>query len=392
MNILMLNHNRIWESTFNRAFYFGRSLANSGHAVTVVTNSKKNIFSFKEYDLEGVKIIETPDLLKGRLRTGWDPINALRRIAYLKSKPFDIIHAFDCRPTVIIPALHLKRAMDIPLVIDWADWWGRGGAIKLRKQKILNTLFEPVETFFEERFRKYADYTSVISPLLKERAVGLGVNPQKIEVVLNGCDIEGIVPLDKTEARKKLNFSGYRFILLFSGFVLYDVEMALKALASVLQSHPNTLLLLTGSDNPFKEVDNALWKDNKNILSLGFLPKEKYNLALGASDLCLMPLSDTTANRARYPGRIGDYMAAGRPIVSNYVGVAADIIKAYGLGKLTESTPGRFADGIIEALDNADDREKWGYNARKAAEDKLSYDIVGKDIEKIYLHLKGDLR
>ena len=128
MNILFLNHNKVWESTFNRGFYFGRALAKRGHKISLVTNSKYGFSSFKEYVQEGVNIIESPDLMYGRLRTGWDPVNVMRRILYLKSMRFDVIHALDCRPTVIIPALYLKKYRKVPLVIDWADWWGRGGA------------------------------------------------------------------------------------------------------------------------------------------------------------------------------------------------------------------------------------------------------------------------
>ena len=113
----MLNHNRVWESTFNRAYYFGRSLVKRGHEVTIVTNSRQRMFVFKNFLSEGVKIIETPDLLWGRLRTGWDLVNALRRIYYLRAMQFDVIHALDCRPTVIIPALYLKKTLKIPLVI-----------------------------------------------------------------------------------------------------------------------------------------------------------------------------------------------------------------------------------------------------------------------------------
>lgn len=387
MNILMLNHNRIWESTFNRAFYFGRSLAEFGHTVTVVTNAKKRLLLFNEFEHQGVTIIETPDLLWGKLRTGWDLVNALRRMHYLKEKHFDIIHAFDCRPVVIFPALYLKSKLEIPLVIDWADWWGRGGAIKLRDSLIFNKLFEPIETFFEEYFRKYAEYTTVISSLLKKRAISLGVDEQKIKLVFHGCDTQEIVPLNKIEARRELNLQQYKFIVVFSGFVLYDFNMALESFFLALKKCPDTLLILTGSYEMLREGNGGRFRNSKNILFLGFLSKDKYNQVLGASDLCLLPLSDNLANRARYPGRIGDYMSAGRPIISNDVGDIGRIIKDNDIGILTKPDAKSFSEGIIDALNDPVNREKWGCNARAVAEEKLSFNILSREFENIYLDL-----
>ena len=387
MNILILNHNRIWESSFNRAFYFARPLVRRGHSVTVVTNSKKQIFSFEEYVYEGVNIIETPDIFWGKLRTGWDPLNALRRCYFLKSRKFDIIHAIDCRPTVIIPALYLKKRWKVPLVIDWLDWWGRGGIIDLRSNKILNKLFEPIETYFEENFRKYADYTTVISTLLRERAINLGINKEKIKVISHGCDTDDAKPLDKATARKELGLSDYDFILLFSGFVLYDLHISLDAFSQVLERYPNTLLILTGSHEHLDGKCKKRWKGNTHILNLGFLSKQKYSRVLGACDLCMLPLSDNLANRARFPGRLGDYMAAGRPVISNDVGDVGSLIKEYNIGALTKPTPDEYARGIINALQQPRNLAIWGNNARKLAQERLSFDILSKDFEQIYTEL-----
>lgn len=387
MNILILNHNRIWESSFNRAFYFARPLVRRGHSVTVVTNSKKQIFSFEEYVYEGVNIIETPDIFWGKLRTGWDPLNALRRCYFLKSRKFDIIHAIDCRPTVIIPALYLKKRWKVPLVIDWLDWWGRGGIIDLRSNKILNKLFEPIETYFEENFRKYADYTTVISTLLRERAINLGINKEKIKVISHGCDTDDAKPLDKATARKELGLSDYDFILLFSGFVLYDIRLSLDAFSRVLKQYPNTLLILTGSHEHLDGKCKKRWKGNTHILNLGFLSKQKYSRVLGACDLCMLPLSDNLANRARFPGRLGDYMAAGRPVISNDVGDVGSLIKEYNIGALTKPTPDEYARGIINALQQPRNLAIWGNNARKLAQERLSFDILSKDFEQIYTEL-----
>ena len=109
----MLNHNVIWRSTFHRCFQFARPLVRMGHEVTLVTNSAAERFRFRESILQGVRIVESPDLFWGRLRTGWDPLNALRRSVRLFREPYDVIHEFDSRPTVILPSTQNTQTLAI---------------------------------------------------------------------------------------------------------------------------------------------------------------------------------------------------------------------------------------------------------------------------------------
>ncbi|MGH7447633.1 MAG: hypothetical protein ACRELT_08735, partial [Longimicrobiales bacterium] len=55
--------------------------------------------------------------------------NTMWRTCMLAREQFDLIHAFDSRPVVILPALAVRGTAGAPLVLDWADWWGRGGVI-----------------------------------------------------------------------------------------------------------------------------------------------------------------------------------------------------------------------------------------------------------------------
>lgn len=377
--ILILNHNVEWRGTFQRCYDFAKILTGNGHEVTIVTNAPSARFRFDEHTLNGVKIVRSPDLFWGILRSGWDPMNVIRRYRHLKNKHFDIIHAFDNRPTVILPALKLKKLWQCPLVSDWCDWWGRGGAITLRKNKVLNRLFEPIETYFEEHYRKDADFLTVISAPLRDRAIKLGYPSDRIEIIPPIAHVDEIFPVDKKEARKKLNISDYSHVLIFSGFVLYDFEVVLQAFRLVHKKFPKCLLLLTGAV-PQQMIESL----SLPILNLGFVPHETFQMCLGASDLCLLPLSDCLTNQARFPHKIGHYLASGHPIVTSPVGDAGRLIKEYGAGFLTESTPEAFAGAICDALSDPEDLNQRGLGARKLAEERLSPNRFKVVLERIY--------
>lgn len=379
LRVLILNHNVEWRGTFQRCFDFAKMLTSRGHIATIVTNSPHNRLRFEEYELEEIRIIRSPDLLWGILRTGWDPMNVLRRYRYLKNQKFDIIHAFDNRPAVILPALKLKKRWSCPLVSDWCDWWGRGGAITFRKNKILNRMFEPIETFFEEYYRKDADFLTVISRPLKERAIRLGYPARKIEVIPPLVDTEKIFPVNQKEARKRLGLPEGCPIIIFSGFVLYDLELVLEAFRLVHREIPNCLLLLTGGIPKLAAKHSDL-----PVFNFGFVSQEKLRDCLGASDLCLLPLTDCLTNRARFPHKIGHYLAAGRPVMSNPVGEAGQLIGERQVGFLTDGEPTAFADGICRALCDLDKLAAVGMWARHVAEDYLSGDRYADRLVGIY--------
>jgi len=378
--ILMLNHNVEWRGTFQRCYDFAKLMVDRGHQVTILTNHPSARTRFDEYDYEGIQIVRTPDLLFGPLRSGWDPVNVIRRNHYLRNKTYDLIHVFDNRPTVILPALKLQKRLQCPLISDWCDWWGRGGAIRLRDPKILNRLFEPIETFFEEHYRKYADYLTVISEPIKERAIGLGFPKEKISTIPPLVNTEKIQPVDKSEARKRLGLEKFDPIFIFSSFVLYDLNLIEKALRIFVKKIPNCLLLLTGGV-PKKQL--AAFKDLP-VRYAGFVPEEEFVYYLGAADLCLLPLSDVLTNRVRYPHKIGHYLAAGRPVLSNPVGEVARLIKHYDVGLLTASTPEDFAKGMQTAVDEPAHLASKGFQARLVAETKLSGAPFADKLERIY--------
>ena len=80
LNIMMISHHH---NPSLRTLPIAQHLVSLGHEVTVMQVAKHRRFGIVEYEWEGVKIVETPDLLWGRLRTGWDIWSTLNRIFYM---------------------------------------------------------------------------------------------------------------------------------------------------------------------------------------------------------------------------------------------------------------------------------------------------------------------
>lgn len=381
MKLLFLNHNVAWSGTFFRVFQLARTLVARGHEVTVVTTSRTARLSMRSEVRDGVQLIEAPDLLIGRGRTGWDPWNTLRRMLKLRNAGFDVVHAFDSRPAVVLPALALARE-GVPLYMDWADWWGRGGTIQERSGGLVNVLIEGVETWFEESFRHRAVRTTVISRALAERAIGLGVRAEHILRFSNGCDVEHLKPVERGAGRAKLGVASDTPILLHIGLVYpADMRLLLDTWRAVTRTLPKAKLVLLG--RPGSVIDPDLLASG-SVLAPGFVPFEELQSWLGAADACVIPMRDTVAHRGRWPGKFNDYLCAGRATILPAVGDAAEWVQSTEAGFTCAPNAESFAQTIIEVLTSRKACDVAGERARALACGRLAWPAIAAEVNAFY--------
>lgn len=385
MRLLFLNHNVAWRAGFFRAFHWGRYLVRKGHQVTILTISENNRKGFETQEIDGVFLVKTPDLLTGRLRSGWDPWNTINRMIYLWPQQYDLVHSVDCRPVCILPALMLKKIWKTKLVIDWLDWWGRGGTIVERSNSLAEHLFAPVETFFEERFRHLADGSVVISSALKNRALAMGVGAEHLVQIPFGADVEKMQPRDKNVARQRLGLAPDQPLLGYVGSImLTDRALMLEAFNLINQTDDQIRLVLIGKCQVIQSDFNPEVRDR--VIVTGSISYEDLQDYVAACDVMWLPLRDTIANRGRWPSKIGDYLAAGRPVAACAVGDLKNLFSGDLIGVLSRDDPRDLAETTLSLLARPD-LDELGYNARRVAEKELSWDILTDKLEALYLDI-----
>jgi glycosyltransferase involved in cell wall biosynthesis len=276
-----------------------------------------------------------------------------------------------------------KKLKNTKLVIDWLDWWGRGGTISERSTSLAERLFAPVETFFEEGFRHLADGSVVISSALKKRALALGVGADHLIRLPFGADTENLTPRHKNEARRRLGLAADQPLLGYLGNISFvnDRNLLLESFRLLGERNRNIHLILIGrSGIQDSDIDPDL---RPNIVKTGALSYEALQDYIAACDLMLLPLKNSIANRGRWPSKIGDYLAAGRPVVSCKVGDIAELFANQPIGLLTNDNPYDFAAGVLELLESRDIND-MGRNARNVAETSLAWNILTDRLESFY--------
>jgi len=387
MKILLLNHNLKEHGTYFRAFQIARGLASRGHDCRLLTQSARRFYR-RTFSREGlVEIVELPNFSVGIVKDdGWGPLDVMWRMKEALCGDYDLMVAFAHPPNVFYPAAFWKRFREKPLVVDWCDWYGRGGIFQVREEirlyrqdakgwrLAMQRWAECNEERMEEEIVKFADAVTVISRSLEDRAADLGVRRSRLLRFPSGAPLDQVSPLDKQECRRKLGIDPGPILFGYVANYHPDEHIFLEAVGKALRAVKGARVVVVGP--PFTEGLAEEYGVAEGLMAVGRRPFEEIPVWLGACDVLLLPLADNISNRGRWPNKIGDYLASGRPIVTNRVGDAPEYVERGGAGVVTDPNVEAFAEGIVATAQQKHRWPTWGREARAIAERELSWSSI----------------
>jgi glycosyltransferase involved in cell wall biosynthesis len=394
LNILMVTHHRRYRLR-GRSLVMAEYMVKRGHKVTLVATANTRRFGISQTVSNGVRVIETPDLLWGKLRSGWDPWNMLNRESFLRKdlEEYDLVHTFETRPSCIYPSLSVSKRRKIPLITDWNDWFGRGGIISVLRPRWYQVLFGGIETYYEEAFRKRADGLTVISTALAERAVRLGISRENICYIPGGSIPETYPFRPMNDCRTHMGYPVDIPILGFSSGDSYlDMEIVLDTLAIIKQKQPKIHLIITGN------VNNIILEEAQkkgvldNLILPGFLPVKELSWCLGSANVFMLPFPPTIYNIGRWPNKLGLYMSQGKPTVTNPVGDVKPVFDQYSIGLMADNSAEDFADKTMTLLNDRSMNVSMGENALNLAQNQFNWSNLIKDLETYYYQILNGVK
>lgn len=386
MNILMLNHNLIEEGTYFRCFHFARHLVKRNHSVSLLTISRIRRFFPKTEYRDGVKVIQTPKGITGRIHRGaWGGADILYRIFHSLCNRYDVVMAFSHRLNVSFP-FYIRRFIRKAIYIsDWDDLWCEGGLLGYGEGHRLTYW---IEKFLERDIRRKADGVTTTSTALYEMARKIGVPKERLRHIPSGADVDSIKPLPKKQLRQELGISvEAKVVELVSSGRSEETNLILEFFWDVVKVVDNSFLLFVGPKDSSRERLIKEYHLNGKVVETGIVPHQEISKYLAVADVLVLPLPDNLNNRVRGPIKLGDYLSAGRPIVTNDIGDVGRLFKQERIGLLAKQDLSDFAQKLIELLKNPDLCEELGKNAREVAEERYSWQIMTERLEDFILEL-----
>jgi glycosyltransferase involved in cell wall biosynthesis len=356
--------------------------------ITVSRNAKFRSRTYYKQDWAGederptgngpwIRLIEGPRLGYKWL-PGWGsgPLDIWLRIREILREGYDAIWGLEYQPDVSWPIYLTENTRPYRFYSDWCDWHA-GSSNQFHGYKIAHR----IDAFWEEKIRFKAKKVSVISTVLQNRAISIGIPPERVVYLPNGAPTDYIRPLPQDRERRRFGLPIDTPVLaaVRSG----NMHREVSVFARVLEQIPKAMLLMIGRE-PLAALQLATQRGFRDrIIATGWVSDADYPRYLACADVCFCPLEDNLNNRARWPAKIVDYLTSGRATVTNHVGDVGPLFRQHEIGLLAGQADGELAEAVVTLLRDPDRRRFLADQARELMVREWDWKIRGRQIAKL---------
>lgn len=372
-------------STGTRSYEMAKRLVAEGHEVTMVCGSSeqgkrglKTEFQkgFRRGNVDGIDVIEfeleysNSDGFVKRTRTFLS--FAFKSIKLVFTEQYDLVFATTTPLTAGIPGLFARWLKGKPFVFEVRDLWPE---IPKAMGVITNPIVLFLMTILEWVTYRSAHKCIGLSPGIVDGIARCGVSRENITLIPNGCDFDIFSP--NGDIWRPENVGETDLMAVFTGTHgmangLDSVLDVAKVLKYRQRQDIKLVLIGTGKLKPAL-IERAHKESLKNVIFLDPVDKVKLSKLMRGANLGLQILDDIPAfYYGTSPNKFFDYIASGLPVLNNYPGWLADLIKQNECGYVTE--PGNsesFADLLERAASDRAELARMSENSLRLAKEQF---------------------
>lgn len=388
LHILFLTDNFPPESNApaTRTFEHAGEWVRQGHRVTVITcapNFPEGVL-FEGYRnqwyqrevIDGIEVVRVKTYItanEGFTRRILDYLSfgIMGAIAGLFQQRPDVIVSTSPQFFCACGAWLLSVARWKPWVFELRDIWPAAiTAVGAMNKSAAITLLEKLELFLYRR----ADRIVAVTHSFKAELIRRGIDGGKIDVVLNGVDLDKYrPPLAKDPALAAQCGLQGKFVVAYIGThgLAHALDRVLDA-AALLQGHQDIRFLFTGGGAERASLEDRA-RGLGNVVMMPRQPREMMPAVWSLADVALISLRDTPLFTQVIPSKIFESMGMGLPILMACPeGEATGIIRDGNCGVVVPPEQPEQLAAAVAAL--CRDRERLRVLARNSARAAERYD------------------
>lgn len=380
----------------SRPYEFAKHLIARGHSVTMVCGSHDRATlqlplvsrGRREGMIDGIRVVEF-DLGYSNHQTFLQRTRLFLRYAFRSAalalrEDYDLLFASSTPLTASFPGIVMKLFRRKPFVFEVRDLWPE-------LPKAMGVIRSPVVlalmSMLEKASYMAADGCIALAPGIAEGIQRRSRKNLPVVMIPNACDLD----VFQVGKRAELELEGVApsdFVAVFTG--AHGVANGLGAVldaAAVLKGRRRFdikfVFIGDGKQKPHLQR-RARQEDLASCLFFDPLPKQQLARLVGKADAGLMILQNVPAFYfGTSPNKFFDYVSAGLPVVTNYPGWVAELIRDHKCGIAVQpEDPDALADALIRMADDRAECARMGARARAFAESEFSRaDLGGRFVD-----------
>lgn len=300
-----------------------------------------------------------------------------------ENKHFDVLSIHDWLSSM--SGITLRKSTCIPMVFHIHST--EKGRTLGDGSKIINEL--------ERKAAKFADRVITVSYAMKEELISYGFPSEKIEVVWNGVDPNKYspdsVPLDRQQkVRARYGIPQDKKMILFVGRLtgVKGADRLLMAMPQILCKFPDTKLVIVGKgemEGELVRLAKSLGIQDSVIFNFNMIPEDDRIAHYAAADLAVFPSLYEPFGIVAL-----EAMALKKPIVVGARGVSGmrEIVIPSGPSQtgyhVNPYDPQDIAWGVNSILEDEKHMKQLGENGRARVLSEFTWEIVAKNVLKVY--------
>ncbi len=294
---------------------------------------------------------------------------AVRSLCVALTEKYELLFASTTPLTAGIPGIVARWLRAKPFVFEVRDLWPE-------LPKAMGVIRNPL-LLWGMSLLEWASYRSAhkligLAPGIVEGIAKRGVEYSRITMIPNGCDL-GVFGSHVAPWRPA-GVGSDDLMAIFTGAhgIANGLDAVLDAAAELKRLERMGIKILLVGDGKLKPrlMRRALGEGLTNVVFHEPVGKMQLAGLLAAADVGMQILADVPAfYHGTSPNKFFDYLAAGLPVLINYTGWLADLVKENECGYAIPASDAKaFANALIHASENRETLMTMGRRARLLAE------------------------
>ncbi|MEM1127477.1 MAG: glycosyltransferase family 4 protein [Bacteroidota bacterium] len=325
-----------------RSYEMARRFVAAGHRVTLLTSSAffPPSYTFQRrvttLTIDGIQVVVLRVPYRNQMsyvrRLGAFLAFAVSLLPLLRrTREVDVVLATSTPLTIAVPGVAAARMHRCPLVLEVRDLWPE---LPIAMGALPHPLLHRAARALERWAYQHAHHIVALSPGMKAGIVRTGPPPERVTVVPNACDLTLFGGPDATGdaflAAHPALAGGKLFVYTGTLGPVNGVDYLVRLVAAAHRLDPDVRLLIVGDGRERAAVEAlarqlGVWE--RGVWIHPPRPKQAMPAVLAAADVVCSVFIDLPAMRHNAANKFFDALAAGRPVLLNYEGWQADLLR-----------------------------------------------------------------